>query len=129
MACAMTDLAQVLDELSFAFAAQAPRRLLDVFDDEHVCFIASEDLVIPDRPSFERFVEQYSAQPVSFSFEWDSRELTDHGDLGWIVAFGREVRHDTATDAAAPFRMTLICRRAPSGWRITHLHASTPTSS
>jgi len=38
---AATDLDHVLDECSLAFAAQAPQRLLDVFDDERVCFIAS----------------------------------------------------------------------------------------
>ena len=122
---AMTDLDHVLDEFSIAFATQAPRRLLDVFDDEHVCFIASEDLVVLDRPSFEQFVAAYTAQPVSFSFEWDSREVSALGDVGWVVAFGREIRH-AHEDSPAAFRMTLICRRRTNGWRIVHLHASTP---
>jgi ketosteroid isomerase-like protein len=104
---------------------QASRRLLDVFDDEHVCFIASERLVMTDRSSLERFIDTYVAQPVSFSFAWDSQEVRVHGDVGWVVAFGREIRH-ADEDTPASFRMTLICRRRPSGWRIVHLHASTP---
>ena len=120
-----TDLGDVLDEFSTAFATQAARRLFDVFDDEDVCFIASESLVVADRSSLERFVEAYSAQPVSFSFEWDSQEVRVDGDVGWVVAFGREIRH-ADEDTSATFRMTLICRRRPRGWRIVHLHASTP---
>ena len=124
----VTDLKGVLDELSAAFAAQAPRRLLDVFDHDHVCFVASEDLVVEGRSAFERFVDAYTRQDVSFSFEWVSHEVSSAGDLGWIVAFGREVRHDEV-DTPAAFRMTLICRRRPHGWGIVHLHASTPFGS
>jgi len=121
----VTDLGDVLGEFSTAFATQAARRLLDVFDDEHVCFIASESLVVPDRSSLEQFIDAYVAQPVSFSFEWDSQEVRVDGDVGWVVAFGREIRH-AAEDTPAKFRMTVICRRRPGGWRIVHLHASTP---
>jgi ketosteroid isomerase-like protein len=121
------DLGEVLDEFSAAFATQASRRLLDVFDDEQVCFIASEDLIAADRPSFERFIDAYTAQTVSFSFEWDSREVRRDGDIGWVVALGREIRH-ADEDTSAPFRMTLICRLRPRGWGIVHLHASTPVN-
>lgn len=121
----MTDLADVLDEFSTAFAMQHARRLLDVFDDERVCFIASESLVMADRSSLERFIDTYVTQPVSFSFAWDSQEVGVEGDVGWVFAFGREIRHGDE-DTAAPFRITLICRRRSRGWRIVHLHASTP---
>lgn len=121
---AVTDLGDVLGEFSTAFATQAPRRMLDIFDDE-VCFIASADLVVLNRPSFERFVDAYTAQPVSFSFAWDSQEAVAEGGVGWIVAFGLEIRH-ADEDTAAKYRMTLICRRRSSGWRIVHLHASRP---
>ncbi len=81
--------------------------------------------MVADRSSFEQFVHAYAGQSVSYSFEWDSREVRRHGDVGWIVAFGREVCH-AGEETAAEFRLTLICRRRPSGWRIVHLHASTP---
>ncbi len=42
------ELIEVLDEFSAAFAMQAPRRLLNVFDDEQVCFVASEEPVPAD---------------------------------------------------------------------------------
>ncbi len=123
---AATDLRDVLEEFSTAFAAQSRTRLLQVFDDEEVSFLASEDLVVEGRASFESFVDAYTAQPVSFSFEWDSHQYHRDGEVGWIVALGREIRH-AEQSTPAPFRMTLVCRLRSSRWRVVHLHASTPT--
>jgi ketosteroid isomerase-like protein len=122
---AAADLGDVLDEFSTAFATQAARRLRDIFDDEDVCFVASESLVVADRASLEQFIDAYAAQPVSFSFEWDVHAASEDGDMGWVVAFGREIRH-AEEDTPATFRMTLICRRRLGGWRIVHLHGSSP---
>jgi len=116
----------VLAEFGAAFAAQDSDRLRALFVDQDVCFVASEDLVLHDRAHLEGFFEAYSAQPVSFSFEWDSCQVSASGESGWVVAFGREIRHRNGVDSATAFRMTLACRRTAEGWRIAHLHASTP---
>lgn len=120
-------LTPALHEFCAAFAEQDPGRLLAVFDTApDVSFVASEDLILRDRSTYERFVAGYCGQDVSFSFEWDSVLEQVSGDHGWILAVGREVRHAHGHDTPADFRMTLVCRRTAAGWRIVHLHASTP---
>lgn len=116
----------VLDEFSAAFHAQDAVRLRSVFAEDEVSFIASEAIVLHERAELEHFIDVYSAGPTAFSFEWDRRRVVAEGDIGWIVSFGYETAHRTAGDERYPFRMTLVCRRSEEGWRITHLHASTP---
>jgi uncharacterized protein (TIGR02246 family) len=119
-------LIDLLEEFGAAFAAQDAERLRSLFDDDDVCFIASESLVLHDRAHVDRFIDGYAVQPVSLSFEWDACQVSSDDRAGWVSAFGREVRHDGDATTKAAFRITLVCNRRDDGWRIAHLHASTP---
>ena len=121
-----SELTGVLDEFCDAFQAQDVKRLRDVFAEDEVSFVASEDLVLHDRGELERFFDAYASQPTSFSFGWDSTQAAVAGDSGWITAFGHEIAHSGQGDQSYPFRMTLVCLRSEQGWRIAHVHASTP---
>ena len=120
------ELIDLLEEFGAAFAAQDPEKLRSLFDAEDVCFIATESLVLHDRAHVDRFIDAYAVQPVSFSFEWDACQVSSDDRSGWVSAFGREVRHEGDQTTKKPFRLTLACHRRADGWRIAHLHASTP---
>ena len=120
------ELIDLLDAFGAAFAAQDPQRLRALFDDDDVCFIASDSLVLHDRAHVERFIDAYSAQQVSTSFEWDAAQVSADGRSGWVSAFGRELRHDGDDTTKQAFRLTLVCHRRDDGWRIAHLHGSRP---
>ena len=59
-------LIDLLDAFGAAFAAQDPEQLRALFDDDEVCFIASDSLVLHDRAHVDTFVDTYVAQPVSY---------------------------------------------------------------
>ena len=120
------ELIDLLDEFSAAFAAQDAQAMQALFDDDAVCFIGSDSLVLHDRAHLIRFLDDYATQRVSFSFEWDSCQVSAGDEAGWVSAFGREVRHDAGRTTTGPFRITLACHRRPGGWRIAHLHGSKP---
>jgi ketosteroid isomerase-like protein len=120
------ELIDLLEAFGGAFGAQDTRILRGLFDDEDVCFVGSESLVLHDGSDLEAFFGAYAAQPASFSFEWDSCQVSSDGGWGWIVGFGREVRTGRDEITKEPIRLTLVCRRRADGWRISHLHSSTP---
>jgi len=120
------ELIDLLDAFSAAFAAQDAEAMEALFDDDAVCFIGSDSLVLHDRAHLVRFLDEYAAQRVSFSFEWDACQVSGGDQAGWVTAFGREVRHDGDRTTKGPFRITLACSRRADGWRIAHLHGSKP---
>ncbi len=120
------ELVTLLDAFCAALAARDGEALKALLDDD-ACFVGSETVVLHDRPHIEAFVDDYAAGSTSFSFAWDSCQASDLGDdAGWVAGFGREVRHEDGTSTEIPVRMTLACRRRPGGWRIAHVHTSTP---
>lgn len=121
------ELIDLLEVFSAAFARQDAVALGALFDEDDVCFIASESLVLHDRARMESFFDGYSAHPDPVSFEWDSCQVSSDERFGWVSAFGREIRQVGDTRTPSPFRITLVCRRRADGWRISHLHGSTPT--
>jgi uncharacterized protein (TIGR02246 family) len=122
----MFDLGGVLDEFSAAFDAQDTERLRALFVDDDASLVTSESLILTSREHIYVFIDAYAAQPTHFSFGWGVREVHDHGDVGWVIAFGHETAHRPTGDEINAFRLTLICRRTEEGWRISHLHASSP---
>jgi hypothetical protein len=120
------ELIDLLEAFGDAFGAQDTRILQSLFDDESVCFVGSESLVLHDGSDLEEFFGTYAAQPASFSFEWDSCQVSSDGRWGWIVGFGRQVRKGRDEITTEPIRLSLVCRRRTDGWRISHLHSSTP---
>jgi uncharacterized protein (TIGR02246 family) len=120
------ELIDLLEAFCAAFAAQDADTMRALFDDDAVCFIGSDSLVLHDRDHLVRFLDEYSAQRVSFSFEWDACQVSGGDRAGWVSAFGRELQHDGDRTTKEPFRITLVCNRRDDGWRIAHLHGSKP---
>jgi ketosteroid isomerase-like protein len=122
------ELIDLLEAFGDAFGAQDTRILRALFDDNDVCFVGSASLVLHDDSDLEEFFGAYAAQPASFSFEWDSCQVSSDDQWGWIVGFGREVRQERDETTKEPIRLTLVCRKRADGWRISHLHSSTPSA-
>ncbi len=120
------ELIDLLEAFGDAFGARDTRTLRALFDDDNVCFIGSESLVLHDGSDLQEFFGAYAAQPAAFSFEWDACQVSSDDRCGWIVGFGRQLRQEGETARKEPIRLTLVCRRRADGWRISHLHSSTP---
>ena len=120
------ELIDLLHAFCAAFAAQNAAAMKAIFDDDAVCFIGSDSLVLHDRAHLVQFLDDYAAHRVSFSFEWDACQVSGGDQAGWVSAFGRELRHDGDRTTQEPFRITLACNRRAGGWRIAHLHGSKP---
>jgi ketosteroid isomerase-like protein len=120
------EMIDLLDAFGDAFSAQDLNRLRALFDEDDICFVASESRALHDRTHLEAFLDDYATQPA-LSFEWDACQAsTSEGDVGWVVGFGRQVRRDSGAETKSAFRLTLVARRRADGWRIAHVHASTP---
>ena len=120
------ELIDLLDSFSDAFSTQDVDRLRALFDEDDICFVASESQALHDRTHLEAFLDDYAARPA-ISFEWDACQAsTSDADVGWVVGFGRQVRRDSGTETRSTFRLTLVARRRADSWRIAHVHASAP---
>jgi ketosteroid isomerase-like protein len=120
------ELIDLLDAFGDAFSAQDQDRLRALFDEDDVCFVTSESRALHDRTHLDAFLDDYAARPA-ISFEWDACQASSReSDVGWVVGFGRQVRHDSEAESRSAFRLTLVARRRADGWRIAHVHASTP---
>lgn len=120
------ELIDLLHAFCAAFAAQDAGTAQALFDDDAVCFIASDSHVLHDRHHLVQFLEEYSTEPVSYSFEWDACQVDGGDESGWVSAFGRQSRHEGDVVTQEPYRITLACVRRDDGWRIAHLHGSKP---
>jgi uncharacterized protein (TIGR02246 family) len=67
-------------------------------------------------------------QPASLSWELAEVDvfLAD-GDLLGFAAQGEIVVREDASEDRAAFRLTLVVRRGPDGWRILSFHGSIPS--
>jgi ketosteroid isomerase-like protein len=122
------ELIDLLHAFCEAFAAQDAEAARALFDDDVVCFIASDSLVLHDRAHLVQYLDDYATQPFSYSFEWDACQVSGGDEAGWVSAFGRRARHDGDQVTKEPFRITLACHRRGDAWRIAHLHGSKPVA-
>jgi ketosteroid isomerase-like protein len=61
----------------------------------------------------------------SYSWTWDERVVTIHGDMAWVYAEGTEhVRGSQHEDN--PYRLTAILERQNGEWLCVHYHGAEP---
>ncbi|MCW2793759.1 MAG: hypothetical protein JWO76_2857 [Nocardioides sp.] len=104
-------------------------------DGEGVTRLFHEDAVLIGTSAYNSGPEAVHAylrlvveQPASLS--WDLAEVDvflEDGDLLGFAALGEVVLVEDGNEDRAPFRLTLVARRTPDGWRVLSFHGSIPS--
>lgn len=117
----------VFAELQNAVADHDGDRLNSLFHDDAVLIGASA--YNSGHEAVAAYLRRVADQPASLT--WELKEVAvflAEGDLLGFAALGEVVivEEDGSEDRSA-FRLTLVSRRMPEGWRVLNFHGSIPS--
>ena len=70
-------------------------------------------------------LRRVTAASHAYSWTWNEREVTIHGDMAWVYAQGTEhVRGSVHADN--PYRLTAILEKVDGQWLTVHYHGAEP---
>jgi len=118
-----------LEGIPARLAAAGPTAWLDVFAAEPGFFMASDGQVaFPDRAAAEAFLADFAPRVEALQLAWDEVRVVPLSATLAAVGTSYAERIDFADGTVARFTgyMTGLARRATDGWRLQHLHWSSP---
>ncbi|MEX1092086.1 MAG: nuclear transport factor 2 family protein [Acidimicrobiia bacterium] len=122
------ELEEALDDFNTAWANRDLEGLIGQFVPEaDLVLIGSQKGEEARGPEeLRRLLEHFFAEPVSYRWEWRSREVYAVGDIGWVVAQGPIV--EAAPDAVSRFEYTVtgVLERRDGRWLWRLFHGSEP---
>lgn len=119
----------VINRLGKAFTTRSVTEGLALFaDDEDVSFIgAGGAFPHTGRDAVRSILARIMSLPETFTFDWGSPTVSAAGDVAWAVS-GAQITATAGGDTRShPYRLSLLLRRRPGGWRIVHYHGSDPS--
>ena len=96
-------------------------------DDADIALIGSADFeIFLGADGVDAYFDLVRQHAVTASYTWRDRRVWSSGGLAW--AFADTDFHYTfdGVDHTLPYRLTMVCRRDPGGWRIVLYHGSEP---
>ena len=121
------ELVEVLQTFCAGFAdhdADAVSRLFA--PDSGLTVVTSEQPLLRGPDETRAFLDRYAAGSTTYSWNWDRHDVTVAGTVAWLLAEGTETA--TSDDGAEQhvYRMTMVFERRDDGWKIRHVHGSSP---
>jgi uncharacterized protein (TIGR02246 family) len=112
-------------ELQAAVAAHDLGRVTRLFHEDAVLIGTSAYSSGPE--AVTAYLRAVVEQPASLLWELAEVDVfLEDGDLLGFAALGEVVVREDGTEERSAFRLTLVVRRTPDGWRILSFHGSIP---
>jgi uncharacterized protein (TIGR02246 family) len=120
-------LLELLDHFCSAFAARDAETIVGLFaPDDDVVMVTSEDALLRGPAEIAAFARQYASGTITYSWEWDRREVSAAGTVGWLLAQDAEMAAEDEHEERHPYRMSLVCEQRDGLWFLAQVHGSTP---
>jgi hypothetical protein len=121
------ELVEVLEVFCSRFSARDVEGVSELFaPGEGTVMITSEEALLRSSEEIGAFLERYARGPTTYSWQWDRRDSSVNGSVGWLLAEGAESAVGEGGEKRFPYRMTLVCERHGDRWLITQIHGSSP---
>jgi len=114
-----------------ALAERGPSAWLDYFEDSPSFFMVSDGaIVFADLPAARDFLAGFAARVSALTLSWHEPRYENVGGGVVVVTagFDETIRMTDGTESSFGGRMSGVVRRAGDGWRLQHLHWSTPVA-
>ncbi len=116
-----------LESFCSAFEARDPEAVTRLFaPDPDIVVVTSEEALLRGPDELRAFLRAYVRGPTTYSWTWDSREVSSAGAVAWLLAEGTETAATEDGEENHPYRMTLVCERRDDRWLLVQIHGSSP---
>jgi uncharacterized protein (TIGR02246 family) len=117
-----------LDEFNDAWRSRDLEALLAQFAAEaDVLLLGSEQGEVARGPvELRRLLEHFFAEPITYEWRWQSREVFGSGTLAWLAAESAIVETGPDGEATLPYRITGVLERRGARWLWRLFHGSAP---
>lgn len=124
----VNSLQAALDDFNAAWAAQDIEGLVRQFvPDDNVVIIGSQKgEKARGLEELRRLIEHFFSEPISYSWEWDRRDVYATDDIGLIVATGDIIARGLEDETRTEFTITGVLERRDGRWLWRLFHGSEP---
>ncbi|MEX0815998.1 MAG: nuclear transport factor 2 family protein [Gaiellales bacterium] len=117
----------LLESFCAAFASRDAEAATRLFaPDADIALVTSEESLLRGPEELGAFLWSYVQGPTTYSWKWDRVDVSATGDTAWLLAEGTETASAEGSEAAHPYRMSMICVRRGDGWLLKQVHGSSP---
>jgi uncharacterized protein (TIGR02246 family) len=122
-----TKLLDVLERFCSAFADRDAEAVMRLFvPDPDVVVITSEEPLIRGPVELRHFLDGYVAGPTTYSWEWQSHDVSTAGSVAWLLAEGTETAASEGRLEQHAYRMTMVLEHHGDHWLLRQVHGSSP---
>lgn len=125
----MEGAAAFIEGIPVALTASGPRGWLDLFEETEAFFMASDGaMAFPGRDSAQLFLDDFAPTVVGMGLVWEDVRLEPlaPGLASFAIPYRERITLTDSSVAAFAGFVTGVVRRGDQGWRIQHLHWSSP---
>jgi uncharacterized protein (TIGR02246 family) len=94
--------------------------------DSDLVVVTSEQALLRGSAELRRFLDRYVDGPTTYSWEWDSHDVSTAGSVAWLLAEGTETAATEDRLERHPYRMTMVLERRDGHWLLRQVHGSSP---
>ena len=117
----------MLDSFCSAFQTRDAEAVMRLFaPDPEVAVVTSERSLLRGPDELQAFLRSYVQGHTTYSWTWDSVEVSAADAVAWLLAEGTETAATQAGDHEHPYRMTLVCEKRDEHWLLLQVHGSSP---
>ena len=120
-------LLEILDRFCSAFAAHDVNGVIGLFaPDADVVMVTSEEALLRGPAEIAAFLGRYASGNTTYFWEWERRDVSCAGRVGWLLAQGTETAAQEGREENHPCRMSMVCEQRDGRWVLVQIHGSSP---
>jgi uncharacterized protein (TIGR02246 family) len=120
-------LLEILESFCSGFAARDADGVIQLFaPDSDVVMVTSEEALLRGRDEIEAFLHRYALGTSTYSWNWERRDTSVAGAVGWLLAVGTETAATERGEEKHPYRMSAVCEKRDGRWFLVQIHGSSP---
>jgi uncharacterized protein (TIGR02246 family) len=123
-----TAVIELFERFCSAVAARnREEEVLSLFlEDADAAMVTSEDALVRGPDELRAFIRGYFEGGTTYSWCWDSCQVSQAGAVAWLLAVGFETAATANDETQTPYRMSLVCEQRGGRWLLAHVHGSSP---
>lgn len=120
-------LVKILRRFCSAIAAKDAEGAMQLFaPDGDVILVTSGESLLRGPDEIKAFLQAYVQGPSTYSWAWSRQDISEAGEVTWLLAEGIETASSQGGEKKHTYRMSMVLKKRGKRWLLMQVHGSSP---